>query len=182
MPKTSGNRGGYEKALNSVDGDKVGKKRFKWMAFNELVQRIDVGREVHRGIRDVQLDPAGGAESFVQQELARWTELDLSATFRKFNNEIYPLVQSLPQLLHHRETVVGRLLHFLTAPGSTSVLALLDLATHIARDLREEFWPFFPAAVRAVTTVLASTGKGQSGSPTYEAEVFGAAFRCLVRS
>lgn len=73
MPKTSGNRGGYEKALNSVDGDKVGKKRFKWASFNDLVGRIDVGREVHRSIGSgkVQLEPTHGAESFFQQEVRR---------------------------------------------------------------------------------------------------------------
>ena len=76
--------------------------------------------------------------------MGHWTELDLTTHFRSFTNEIYPLVQSLPQLLHHRTKVVDRLLHYLVLPDCTAVVALLDLITHMARDLREEFWPFFP--------------------------------------
>ena len=93
------------KALNVLPGQhKLGKgKRFKFLTFQDLINRVDVSRDVYRDTTTkLQLAPADGAESFFQQYLAEWSELDLTADFKTFANEVYPLSQSLAQLLHYR--------------------------------------------------------------------------------
>ena len=68
--------------------------------------------------------------------------------------QVYPLCQSLPQLLHHKRRVARSLLGRLGVADTVQPVALLDLTTHLARDLRAEFWPFFPDTVRAISSVL----------------------------
>ena len=169
------------KALNVLPGQhKLGKgKRFKFLTFQDLINRVDVSRDVYRDTTTkLQLAPADGAESFFQQYLAEWSELDLTADFKTFANEVYPLSQSLAQLLHYRKRVVRSLLGQLRQPRCTCSLALLDLVAHLARDLRDEFWPFFPDAVRAITLVLDAPPADEG--PTADAELFAAAFRALA--
>ena len=110
------------KALNVLPGQhKLGKgKRFKFLTFQDLINRVDVSRDVYRDTTTkLQLAPADGAESFFQQYLAEWSELDLTADFKTFANEVYPLSQSLAQLLHYRKRVVRSLLGQLRQPRCT---------------------------------------------------------------
>ena len=168
------------KALNVLPGQtKVGDKRFKYATFQQLINRVDISREVYRDTSKPLLVPADGAESFFQQYLSEWSELDLTADFKEFLAEVYPLCQSLGQLLHYRKKVVRALLGQLEKPGCTAYIALLDLLTHLARDLRDEFWPFFPDAVRAVTAVLDSAPDELVGA-TADAELFTSAFKALA--
>ena len=119
MPRTSGNRGGYAKALAAdQDGEKVGKKRFKWASFNELVGRIDVNAAVHRGIRTVQLAPSDGADSFFQQELDRWAELDLSVRGQSLDSRAASCLRARTDSAHERDVLsVGSPLFVAAAAG-----------------------------------------------------------------
>lgn len=92
---------------------------------------------------------------------------------------MYPLCQSLGQLLHYRKRVIRALLGQLEKPGCSSYVTLLDLLTHLSRDLRDEFWPFFPEAVRVITVVLNSAPDEIVGA-TADAELFAAAFKALA--
>lgn len=60
-----------------------------------------------------------------------------------FVREVHTYVRSLPLLLYHKKDVVRILLHHLAIPESSSRAALLDLLSTLARDLRQEFYPFF---------------------------------------
>jgi hypothetical protein len=92
------------KALNVLPGQaKVGKKRFKFATFQDLINREDISRSVYRDTSKPQLTPSGGAESFFQQYLAEWSELDLTVDFKEFNAEVsracwFGCCAALPQL------------------------------------------------------------------------------------
>eukprot|EP01044_Picomonas_judraskeda_P005540 COSAG03_NODE_526_length_7152_cov_8.927690_1_plen_1254_part_10 len=168
------------KALNVLPGQsKLGEKRFKFQNFQQLINRADISREVYRDTSKPLLEPADGAESFFQQYLADWSGLNLTEDYSEFAAEVYPLCQSLGQLLHYRKKVVQAVFARLERPGCTAYIALLDLLTHLARDLRDEFWPFFPDAVRAVTVVLDSAPDELVGA-TADAELFTSAFKTLA--
>ena len=97
--------------------------------------------------------PDAGAESFFAAALARWREFDGSLAYAAAWRELAPLAPTLPLLLFNRARVVDALLRHLAEPHTLARRALLDLLTHLARDLRGEFYPFF----RPVVLFLAGT-------------------------
>ena len=113
-----------------------------------------------------QLAPADGAQSFFQQLLTDWAELDLSKAFKAFSVEVYPLCQTLAQVVHYRDRITGSLLRRLSDTESARPQALLELTAGLARDLRADFWPFFPDFVRAVTSILNRPYEGLEVSST----------------
>ena len=81
--------------------------------------------------------------SFFKQELERWTELDVSTPFAAVFDEVWPLVQSMAQLLHHKDEVVGALLRALVEKNDVAFKPLLALLAVLGRDLRGELFPHF---------------------------------------
>lgn len=64
--------------------------------------------------------------SLFQEELSLYRSgLDISADFSHFHNDVYPLVQSLPMLLHNLPRVVDVLLRHLSDRESFCVPSLL---------------------------------------------------------
>ena len=57
-------------------------------------------------------------------------------------------------LLHQKDKVVEALLRHLVIPGSLATKTLLDLSVMLARDLREEFYPYFHRFLEAIVMLL----------------------------
>jgi len=63
-------------------------------------------------------------DSFFQERLNALRELDCTPSFTKFSAEVYSLVQSLPQLVFHKQQIVDLLTTHLKAqtPATASLL------------------------------------------------------------
>jgi Down-regulated in metastasis len=107
------------------------------------------------------LPEAGDGGCFFQDELERAKELNTTSAFKRFYYAVWPLVQSLAELLHHSEAVVGMLLALLQDPAASALCGdqLLQLLTVLARDLQGGFHPHFAASMQALTGLL----QGSSG-------------------
>ncbi|CAN0283663.1 unnamed protein product, partial [Ectocarpus sp. 8 AP-2014] len=91
-----------QKGLNTTGGS----NRFKFQGKQARAKRIDV--DVAHKVRaegfldaDKAQNPEVEGGSFFQQELDRSKELNVTPPFKRFYYKVWPLVQSLPELLHH---------------------------------------------------------------------------------
>jgi hypothetical protein len=95
-------------------------------------------------------------ESFFQEGLARWRELNTAAHFTSFAAEAFPLCATLPLLIVHQDALVAKLLCRLTPEAALSLDALTSLAGLLARDLRADFLRHAPALFAALAALLAA--------------------------
>ncbi|KAL1915418.1 uncharacterized protein VTP21DRAFT_6876 [Calcarisporiella thermophila] len=124
------------KDLNTREG----KNRFKYQSFKTRVEslKIDV---VHR-VRRKDDDPEEFG-SYFNEALQEWKELNLTQHFVRFVREIEKYSQSLAMILYHKEKIVDVLERHIQVPDSLAIEPLLDLVTKLAKDLGEEFFPYY---------------------------------------
>lgn len=96
----------------------------------------------------------GIQSSFFKQELERWTELDVSQPFAQLFDEVWPVVQSMAQLLHHKDEVVDALLGKLVERNEVAFKPLLALVPVLARDLRVEMYPYFGRTLDVLVALI----------------------------
>ncbi|KAJ3091156.1 U3 snoRNP protein [Quaeritorhiza haematococci] len=135
------------KQLNTSDGS----NRFRFQSFRHRVKNVKIN-VAHRILRDLE-EPEEG-KSFFEEALASWRELNCTAHFALFLKEVGNYAHSLVQLLYHKETVVNLIIKHLQVPNSLAYEPLLNLVTVLARDLQDEFVPFFPQVFRATISLL----------------------------
>ena len=97
--------------LNSSGGE----NRIKYRKLRQRIDEVDID-VVHRVRQSGYLDPAlaaapsmGSRGCYFQDELERCNELESSTSFKRFYHDLKPLVQSLPEVLHHLPTIVEKL-------------------------------------------------------------------------
>lgn len=71
-----------------------------------------------------------------------------------FTREIQKYARSLPQLLYHKDRVVDLFIHHLSVEGSLALEPLLSLVATLARDLQEEFYPYFNRFFQTISSLL----------------------------
>eukprot|EP01135_Chromosphaera_perkinsii_P004611 Nk52_evm4s292 gene=Nk52_evmTU4s292 len=126
------------KRLNDNPGK--GGNRFKFQSFAERINSLKI--DVTHKIGHVQAAPEEGG-SFFNQSLLKWTELNCTTHFTEFRVEVYERVQTLPQLVFHKDEIVQCLIKHLRVEKTMALEPLLELVVELARDLREQFYPYF---------------------------------------
>nr|XP_029728237.1 small subunit processome component 20 homolog isoform X2 [Aedes albopictus] len=81
-------------------------------------------------------------QCFFQQTIQKWSALNLSEEYQQFQARLRGIV-TLPQLLHKKDFVLEHLLRSLDNATELSLQALLEFVVVLARDLREDFCPYF---------------------------------------
>jgi U3 small nucleolar RNA-associated protein 20 len=94
------------------------------------------------------------SQSYFNDVLLKWRDQDLTTQFQTVARELRPFVHSLPQILHHRDEIIEILLRHLQVEKSSARVAILELLSTLARDLRMEYYPVFPRVLRAVAMLL----------------------------
>jgi U3 small nucleolar RNA-associated protein 20 len=77
----------------------------------------------------------GNLGCYFQDELDQLKKLDATPHFKKFNFDINPFVQSLPELMHHQSKVVTMLANQITTVPAGEVQSYLSLIVVLARYL-----------------------------------------------
>eukprot|EP00850_Spirogloea_muscicola_P013633 SM000093S24444 [mRNA] locus=s93:494111:510484:+ [translate_table: standard] len=153
----------YTRSLNPGSG----RKRFVFRSFARRLEAVDI--DVFRSLAPTPAAPAGTSTSFFHESLLRWRELNSAADFNTLYQELLPLVQTMPQLLHHRDAIVSALLSRMRLDAALSLDPILSLTAILARDLREDFLPFLPSVLGALTALLLS---GADHDPDLLEQVF----------
>lgn len=115
-----------------------GKNRLRFENFSHRLRKLNadvVHRVHHESSRSLSVDTpdSGSMGCFFQDELEQCKALDVSSTFKRFYYSLLPFVQSLPELLHHKEKVVDLLVLQLTTVDSVMLPSYLKLMNVLAR-------------------------------------------------
>jgi len=89
----------------------------------------------------------------------KFSEIDCTKHYKNFKFELYSykvVGGTLAMLLHQKDKVVESLLAHLALPDSLATKTLLDLSVMLARDLREEFYPYFHRFLDVIVKLLDS--------------------------
>ncbi|ETI19450.1 hypothetical protein G647_09284 [Cladophialophora carrionii CBS 160.54] len=143
----------------------------RYESFSRRIARlkIDPVHTVER--RKPAEDDADILQSFFRTALEEWAELNLSQTFTSFLNKASPLSETLPQLLHHADTVFNLLAEHIEKNDELALEPLLSLLAHLAHDLGQGFERYFSRTVELVARVAAAQDK---------ADVIEWCFTCLA--
>ncbi|XP_052189171.1 uncharacterized protein LOC127799294 isoform X2 [Diospyros lotus] len=137
------------KSLNKSPG----RRRFVFKTFYQRIEEIDIG--VFRSLDPIKSEPSEGS-SFFRDCLVEWRELNTAEDFISFYEEMMPLVQTLPQIILHKEMVLSKLLSRLQMKGRLSLEPILRLIAALSRDLLEDSPLFLQRIVDSLVSLLKS--------------------------
>ncbi|XP_039130786.1 LOW QUALITY PROTEIN: small subunit processome component 20 homolog [Dioscorea cayenensis subsp. rotundata] len=150
------------KSLNTSSG----RRRFVFKTFSQRVEDININ--VFRSLDPLKSKPSDGS-SFFLDALFYWRELNTAEDFISFYHEIMPSVQTLPQILLHKEKIFSELLSRLHMKAKLSLEPIL-------MDILEEFIPFMQRLVDTLADLLKNGG---DRDPEIIEHVF-ASWSCII--
>ncbi|XP_071927577.1 uncharacterized protein [Coffea arabica] len=139
------------KSLNTGEGS----KKFVYKSNVQQIAEIDIN--VYRSLDPVKSEPFEGS-TFFRDCLVEWRELNTAEDFISFYQEMFPLVQTLPQIILQKELIVSKLLSRLQIKSRLSLEPILRLVATLSRDLLEDFLPFLQRIVNAIVFLLKNGG------------------------
>ncbi|XP_043723794.1 small subunit processome component 20 homolog [Telopea speciosissima] len=157
------------KSLNKSSGS----RRFVFKSFSQRLEEIDIN--VFRSIDPLKPEPSEGS-SFFRDCLVEWRELNTAEDFISFYEEMMPCVQTLQQVLHHREEIITKLLLKLQIKARLSLEPILRLIAALSRDLLDYFRPFLPRITEDLVTLLKT---GAEKEPDILEQIF-TSWSCLM--
>ncbi|KAK4387986.1 hypothetical protein Sango_2405200 [Sesamum angolense] len=118
------------KSLNKLSGG----RRFVFKTFSQRIEEIDI--DVYRSLDPLKAEPSQGS-SFFCDCLVEYRELNTAEDFISIYEEIFPLVQTLPQIILQKDLIVSSLLSRLKMEGRLSHEPILRIA--LFTDMIEAF-------------------------------------------
>ncbi|QDZ25515.1 U3 small nucleolar RNA-associated protein [Chloropicon primus] len=164
-PSTSGRIQGTNTTFKK-DGVGVGmassssKNRFKFLNFKESLAKVDI--DVYRSVKKVNANPKTG-DNFLHDALQEYRELCLHKAFLDVHSKVFPLCQSIAQVVYHKQLIFDTIADELVMESKMSMEALMYLLANMARDLQDDFMPFVPPLISAVDSLLACGGSQDAG-------------------
>uniref|UniRef100_A0A0D9V2B9 Uncharacterized protein n=1 Tax=Leersia perrieri TaxID=77586 RepID=A0A0D9V2B9_9ORYZ len=142
-------------AVKCLNTSSSSRKRFTFKSFSQRVEEIDI--DVYRSLHAVKAEPSSGS-SFFLDALVEWRELNTADDFISFYEETIHLVQTLPQIVLHREKIFSRLVQRINMKARLSLEPILMLIAALSRDLLEDFLPFLGRYANAILALLSDEG------------------------
>jgi U3 small nucleolar RNA-associated protein 20 len=147
-------------------------KNHRWESFTAKVAKLNSLDPLKRVRRhDLDTEDIAATTSYFKNSLERWQELNVSGRFIEFTQEVTPLCDSLPQIIHFEDRIMDLLATHLRSNERESVEPLLQLLTDFAHDLGTRFEKHYPRALELVISI-ARTSQG--------VEVIEWSFACLA--
>lgn len=110
------------------------RKRSKFKGIRARLAGINV--DAYKSLAQIEDQPFGGAESFFQERLNHWKEMDMSSHFRDVVRCLEPITGPLVQIVYHKDEILNVLLENCTSQEMKSLESLTDLFHGFARDLQ----------------------------------------------
>lgn len=136
-------------ARDMVKRKETNTHRFKGFSERISAIKIDVTHKVERRTETPEEE-----ETFFREGLSKWTELNCTLHFQDFSSKVREYVQSLAQLVHHKEQVIELMKEHLQIRGSLALQSLLDLVVQLAKDLQADFYPHFGSFFNIFVSLL----------------------------
>ena len=141
------------KGLNSTSSN----NRLRFEKLSSRLQNLNVD-VVHRVRESANLDASksklpqrGETGCFFQDELDRCKELEMASTFKRFYYAVWPLVQSLPELIYHLPIVVKAILEEVNNVPQNILPTYFQLLSVLGRDLGDDMYPYFHEIFTGIT-------------------------------
>ncbi|KAF4594762.1 HEAT repeat protein [Ophiocordyceps camponoti-floridani] len=134
-------------------------KNHRWESFSTKIARLNSLQHLRKVRRhDLETEDLSTSTSYFLTGLQKWSELNLSKPFCAFKQEVLPLSQSLPQILHFEDDIMQLLAKYIALHEKEALEPLLDLLTALAHDLGVRFEKHFSPSL---SLLMAIVGKRQ---------------------
>ncbi|RDW78044.1 hypothetical protein BP5796_05896 [Coleophoma crateriformis] len=147
-------------------------KNHRWESFTSKVSKLnslDPIRKVRR--HGIDTEDLAATTSYFKSGLEKWQELNMTEAFHTFLQEVNPLCDSLPQILHFEEKIMGLMVTYIEKREREAMEPLLELLTDFAHDLGARFEKHYAKALELVTAIAATP---------QDVEVIEWSFTCLA--
>ncbi|CAB3248283.1 unnamed protein product [Arctia plantaginis] len=128
---------------------------FRFVPFAERINGIDIRHAALYHIEHAYTQQPDENESHFFVALQKWHVLNLTENFKKFRKEVFGII-TVPQLLHKKEEVIKILDKYLKLEDPLCLQPLLEILVSVAKDLREDFYPYFPTFLDILIKLLST--------------------------
>ncbi|XP_020264631.1 small subunit processome component 20 homolog isoform X1 [Asparagus officinalis] len=132
-----------------------GPKRFTFKSISQRIKEIDIN--VYKSLDPLRSEPK--SSSFFLDSLLYWRELNTAEDFISFYEEMMPLVQTMPQILFHKDKIFSELIRRVNMKAQLSLEPILMLIASLSRDILQEFLPFLQRLTDCVVNLLTNGGR-----------------------
>ena len=147
-------------------------KNHRWESFTTKISKLnslDPIRKVRR--HDIDAEDLSTNTSYFKSGLEKWQELNISGAFVDFCQEVLPMCDSLPQILHFEDRIVGALFSYIEKKERECLQPLLELLADFAHDLGTRFERHYARALELIASIAGSQ---------QDVEVIEWSFTCLT--
>jgi U3 small nucleolar RNA-associated protein 20 len=132
-------------------------KNHRWESFTTKISKLNSLDPIRRVRRhDIDAEDLSTSTSYFKSGLEKWQELNISGGFVDFSQEVLPMCDSLPQILHFEDKIMGILLAYIEKMERESLQPLLELLTDFAHDLGTRFESHYAKALDLITSIAGS--------------------------
>ncbi|XP_072378550.1 small subunit processome component 20 homolog [Diabrotica undecimpunctata] len=126
---------------------------FKFLPFSERISNIDI--DIFHKVPHEYNSQDEENETFFQQTITKWTVMNLSQGYEKFQRDIrsYDYI-TLPQLLLVKDHLIQTVLKYVKEGDPLYLQPLLELIVALARDLQKEFHQYFPEVLETLIKLM----------------------------
>lgn len=140
----------------------------RFVPFNERLDSINVD-VFHRIGHRYEEQNDEEIESFFSTAVEKWNDLNCSKGWEEFRSNVEG-VRTLAQVVLLKEKLAKILLEHLQKKDPLTVQALLEIVVALARDLRQDFYPYYPDFLSTIISYLNCK----------EADILEYSFHCLA--
>ncbi|KAG5925649.1 hypothetical protein E4U42_004097 [Claviceps africana] len=134
-------------------------KNHRWESFSTKISKFNSLQPLRKVRRhDLDNEDLSTTTSYFQTGLQKWGELNISKPFTSFKRDVYAVSESLPQILHFQDQIMGSLAEYISLQDKDALEPLLDLLTAFAHDLGPRFEKHY---LQSINLLLAIAGKPQ---------------------
>lgn len=133
-------------------------KNHRWESFSTKISKLnslDPLRKVRR--HDLDDEDLSATTSYFRNGISNWADLNISKHFTNFKREVYPLCETLPQIVHHQTKIFDILATYIGALEKESLEPLLDLLTAFAHDLGVKFERYYQPSLQLLVAIAAKS-------------------------
>ncbi|XP_050560675.1 small subunit processome component 20 homolog [Spodoptera frugiperda] len=128
---------------------------FRFVPFAERINAIDIRHAALYHIEHAYAQQPEENETHFFVALQKWHVLNLTENFKKFRKEVFGII-TVPQLVHKKDDVVEILERYLKLEDQLCLQPLLEILVSVAKDLREDFYPYFPRFLDILIKLLST--------------------------
>lgn len=119
-------------------------RNHRWESFTTKISKFNALQPLRKVRRhDLESEDLSTATSYFQTGLRKWAELNASKGFTDFKRQVFPLCETLAQILHFEDRIMGLFVQYITLQDKDALEPLLDLLTAFAHDLGSRFEKYY---------------------------------------